>query len=111
MILDLPERMSNFGHHIMSGMKKKWLTEINGGHIMAIALHPNFKSLSILNSCDMLKSLVKPNIEDLITSISLSMGQTDQREEVKSAQQFVQSSAQIDFMDPIETETLESNIE
>ena len=97
-------RMAVFGHHLLSGMKAKWLSEINHGHILAIALHPNFKSLSILNSCDMLRSLERPNIEELIMTMGLSMNYDEQIQENSIQFSDINDNIDIgDFMDPIYT--------
>ena len=101
---DLPPRMQNFSKILMSGMKRKWVSEINTGHILSIALHPNFKSMSIFNSCDIFKNIELPDIETALLCISESIEFEDDEEgECIEKPAKIQRQAD-DFMDPIEDE-------
>ena len=70
-----PNRMKCFGRIVIESLKKKWLAELNHGHVLSIALHPNYKSLDIFNNAPILNSLKNvTDIHDSILAVAHSIG-------------------------------------
>lgn len=101
-----PNRMKAFGEIVLRKLKQKWLSEINNGHMLAIALHPNYKSLAILNSSPILNSLKDCcKIEELISAVAESIGTDSSVARETENIQEVHNVESDPFMDVFDTQT------
>ena len=123
-----PGRMSILRNEIFEGLVKKWVSEINQCHFLALGLHPNYKSLTILQQSTIMSRFEVPDMKTVIGAISETIndqaqtrtGEVDDPEIIAvetiepsdSSATLPKLNDQVDeFMDPIDVIEEQSHVE